>query len=212
MSDHILLGAGGHARSVRAALEARGITLAGYLAPAPSTALPGLPHLGTDERLSELDAAAVRLVNGVGTTNSVDARRALHEAVVRRGFAVAQVVHPQALVDPGARLAEGVQVLAGAIVNVGADLGEGALVNSGAIVEHDAQVGAHAHIAPGAVLAGGVHIGESALIGLGARIIQGVTVGPGAVVGAGAVVVRDIPAGATVVGVPARVRGEGPTQ
>ena len=51
-----------------------------------------------------------------------------------------------------------------------------------------------------------------ALIGLGARIIQGVTVGPGAVVGAGAVVVRDIPAGATVVGVPARVRGEGPTQ
>lgn len=41
-------------------------------------------------------------------------------------------------------------------------------------------------------------------IGVGAIILPGVTVGRAAQVGAGAVVTRDVPAGAVVVGVPAR--------
>jgi acetyltransferase-like isoleucine patch superfamily enzyme len=44
-----------------------------------------------------------------------------------------------------------------------------------------------------------------ALIGAGATVSPGVLVGDRAIVGAGAVVVTDVPAGATVVGVPARV-------
>lgn len=44
-----------------------------------------------------------------------------------------------------------------------------------------------------------------ASIGSGATILGGVRIGAGATVGAGAVVVSDVPAGATVVGNPARV-------
>jgi acetyltransferase-like isoleucine patch superfamily enzyme len=46
---------------------------------------------------------------------------------------------------------------------------------------------------------------DRASIGSGAVILPGVTIGEGAVVGAGAVVVRDVPAGAVVVGNPARI-------
>ncbi|WP_127472840.1 NeuD/PglB/VioB family sugar acetyltransferase [Microbacterium sulfonylureivorans] len=213
MAEYVLLGGGGHARSVLAALRLRDLPVRGYLAPAPSTTMPGLAHLGGDEQLELLEPGDVAIVNGLGTTESTRARQALHEAVVRRGFTVAQVLHPRAFIDPGAKVAEGVQVLAGAVVNVGAELQEGALVNSGAIIEHDTVVGPHAHVAPGAVLAGGVRIGGGALVGLGARVIQGISVGAGSVVGAGAVVVCDIPAGVTVVGVPARPRAdEGRTQ
>ena len=49
-----------------------------------------------------------------------------------------------------------------------------------------------------------VRIGANVWIGGAALILPGVTVGDDAIVGAGAVVTRDVPAGATVVGNPAR--------
>ncbi len=47
-------------------------------------------------------------------------------------------------------------------------------------------------------------VGEGAAVGSAAVILGGVQIGNGAMVGAGSVVTRDVPAGATVVGNPAR--------
>lgn len=49
-----------------------------------------------------------------------------------------------------------------------------------------------------------VRIGRNVWIGGGALILPGVTVGDDAIIGSGSVVTRDVPAGATVVGNPAR--------
>lgn len=51
-----------------------------------------------------------------------------------------------------------------------------------------------------------VRVGSNVWIGAGALVLPGVTIGDDAIVGAGSVVTRDVPAGATVVGNPARVR------
>ena len=53
-----------------------------------------------------------------------------------------------------------------------------------------------------------VTIGANTWIGGQAIILPGVTVGDDAIIGAGSVVTRDVPAGATVVGNPARVTGK----
>lgn len=62
-------------------------------------------------------------------------------------------------------------------------------------------IGLRAGDVQGATIERGVNIGT------GAKVIGGVHIGAGATVGANAVVVDDVPAGATVVGAPARVVG-----
>ncbi len=49
-----------------------------------------------------------------------------------------------------------------------------------------------------------IKVSKGASVGANATILPGVTIGEGAMVGAGAVVTKDVPAGATVVGNPAR--------
>lgn len=51
-------------------------------------------------------------------------------------------------------------------------------------------------------------IGNDVFIGAGARVLGGITLGDQAVIGANAVVIHDVPAGATAVGIPAKVVGQ----
>jgi serine O-acetyltransferase len=48
-------------------------------------------------------------------------------------------------------------------------------------------------------------IGDNVFIGAGARVLGGIIIGDYAIIGANAVVINDIPAGATAVGIPAKV-------
>ena len=48
-------------------------------------------------------------------------------------------------------------------------------------------------------------LGDGVMVGAGARVLGGIVLGDGCTIGANAVVIHDVPAGATAVGVPARI-------
>jgi UDP-perosamine 4-acetyltransferase len=206
MTDIVMLGAGGHARVLVAALALQGIVPIGCLSPVPPG--PGwpsdIPHLGNDEHLATLDPSCTQFVNGIGSTGSTTARRQLYEAIVARGFEFATVIHPSAVIADNVELGDGAQIMAGAIIQTGAVIGPNTIVNTGAIVDHDCRIDAHCHIAPGASLSGSVELGAGVHVGTGATIIQSIRIGAVTLIGAGAVVVRDVGPGLTVVGNPAR--------
>lgn len=76
-------------------------------------------------------------------------------------------------------------------------------------VEHDCIIGDYVTFAPRVNCNGNIHIHDHAYIGTGAVIKQGtpdkpLIIGKGAIVGMGAVVTKDVPAGAIVIGSPAK--------
>jgi acetyltransferase EpsM len=206
--DLVVVGGGEHARVVIDAirLRPRQFRLLGYSdrkAVPLTDARMQTEWLGGDEAVA-LECPRAFFVLGIGPVPGGIARaRALR---VFRQKRWANVIHVNATMAKSTRVGEGVVVLAGARVNSGASLGDHVVINTGAIIEHDVQIEEMVHIGPAAAIGGGASIASGAYVGLGALVRDHVTVGRGAVIGMGAVVIRDVPAGATVIGNPARPR------
>jgi sugar O-acyltransferase (sialic acid O-acetyltransferase NeuD family) len=195
----VIIGAGGHGEVVLDVVRAAGQhTVVGFLDSDPAThgrMVDGVPVLGPP---TSADRSFI-----VGVGDNAD-RKELTALLTARGLAAVTAIHPKAYVSSSAEVRPGTVVCAGAIVCAHASVGTAAIINTGAVVEHHNAIGDFVHIAPGAVLPGRVTIEEGALIGAGATLLPCIVVGAWATVGAGSVVTDDVPAGATVVGVPAR--------
>ena len=132
-------------------------------------------------------------------------RLRIHDFLSTEGLTPLTVVHPSAVIAKSAVVGPGAQILAGAILQPEARLGRQCIVNTKASVDHEDVLEDGVEIGPGATLCGLVHCETNAWICAGATVLPRRRIGADAVVGAGAVVTSDVDAGATVVGVPARV-------
>ncbi len=104
-------------------------------------------------------------------------------------------IGPPVVLGPGAYFPHG-QVVIDGIVSIGARCVFSPYVTIGLSSKMDDN---------GEPVLYGPTIGDNVLIGTGAKVLGPVQIGDGARIGANAVVLTDVPAGATAVGVPARV-------
>ena len=199
----IVIGAGGHCRSVLALLREHQIEIHGlyddaYRADA-SEAVLGVSLCGLIE-----DAPAEHAwVLAIG--DNADRARIFDR--YRDKILAERLIHPSAIVHETVQLGEAMSVFARAYLGPEVRVGMNSLVNTAAVVEHECEIGDHVHVAPGAVLCGRARIGSRCLVGAGAVVRGGVAIADGVTLGAGAVVTADIREPGVYAGVPARRRG-----
>ncbi len=203
----LLLGGGGHCRSVADSLLADGrydeIGIVDYDTEAN---VADLPVVGNDEDLPSLFADGwEEAFVAVGSVGNVSLRRKLFEKIKAVGFSIPHIIDPTAAIARDAVIGEGVYIGKRAVVNAKAEVESFAIINSGAIVEHDVFIDAFTHVSPGATICGEAKIGWNTHIGAAAVVKQGVSIGSNVIIGAGSVVLKDIPDFVKAYGNPCKV-------
>jgi len=205
----LVFGAGGHARSVIAAIEHGGLfRIIGLLVEQDPARTHEDGIVMGHRVLGGFDALERGMLQGcTGVVLAIGDNGARARIAGRLGelaIPVRSVVHGLACIAPDALLGDGCFIHGFAHVGPGAVVGSGVIISSHCSVGHGSEIGDWAHLTPGVRLGGNTHIGASAFLGMGCAILPGVSVGAAASVGANSVVHRDVADGAVVAGNPAR--------
>lgn len=185
MEDIILVGYGGHAKSVADCIERVGkYKIAGYTDLAVHESK--YPYLGTDDVLKGYFEKGIQnAAVGLGYMGKDNLRERLYLKLKYIGYFLPIIRDPSSVISETAQIGEGAFVGKGAIVNAEARIGKMAIINSMALVEHECIVGDFTHIAVSAVLCGQVEVGSAVLVGANAVIMQCLHVPSNVVVPAG---------------------------
>lgn len=203
MDDIILVGYGGHAKSIADSIEQSGkYRIIGYTEKNACNVENRYPYLGSDDVLQEYFLKGVRYAFVcIGYMGNGTIRDRLYQQLKTTGYELPVIIDPSAVVAENAHIKEGTYIGKGAVVNSESTIGEMCIINTKAVIEHECKVAAFSHIAVAGVLCGNVTVGAHSLIGANATIIQGVEIGSDCVIGAGSIVLKDVQPGKCVYGV-----------
>lgn len=171
----LLVGGGGHCRSVIDVIEQQGkYRIAGIvdLREFVGQRVLDYPVVGCDGQLPELLDTCQNAVITVGHLRSNSLRLKLYELLKNIGYALPVITSPLAYVSRHAEIGEGTVVMHHALVNANAKVGINCIINSKALIEHDVRVGDHCHISTASVLNGGAVVLDHTFVGSNATSKQ----------------------------------------
>lgn len=172
MEDIVIVGFGGHAKSIADCIERMGTyRIAGY------TDFDEHPskyrYLGTDAMLQSIfDGGVKKAVVGVGYLGKGDIRCRLYRLLKDIGFELPVIADPSAVISDSAVIGEGTFIGKNAVINTEAVVGRMTIINTMALVEHECVIEDFVHVAVAAILCGQVKVGEAAFVGANATVIQ----------------------------------------
>ncbi len=192
----LLLGGGGHCKSVLDSVLQRGeyqeIAIVDN-AEHVDTTIFDISVIGCDEDLPELKKLGFRhAFVTLGSIGNPTARIRLFSYIQELGFEIPNIIDVSATISAHAYLGSGIYVGKNAVINSDSSIGNGAIINTSSTVEHDCVIGDFVHIAPGTVLCGEVHVGSNTHIGANSTVRQQVKIGSSALIGMGSVVLLNV--------------------
>ena len=190
----ILIGGGGHCKSVIEVAESAGYEIKGILDMPDEVGkevLPGHKVIGTDEEIPQY-VEECDFVITVGFIKNPALRIKLYNKVKVAGGRLATIIASTAHVSKYAELGEGTVIMHQAFVNAGAKIGDNCIINTFVNIEHDAEVGNQCHISTGTMVNGECKIGENCFIGSQSVCANCIEIASDIIVGAGSVVRKSI--------------------
>jgi len=189
----ILLGGGGHCKSVIEVAESAGYTILGILDRPEEVGKDVLAYkvIGVDDDIPQYVDKAEFIIT-VGFIKNPALRIKLYNKVKEAGGKLATVVASTARVSKYATLGEGTVVMHKAFVNAGAQIGNNAILNTFTNIEHDAVIGDQCHISTGTMVNGDCKVGQNVFVGSQSVLANGIEVGDDIIIGAGSVVRKSI--------------------
>lgn len=207
MEKIILMGGGGHCKSIIDSIKSKGnFEIVGIIdINNKGKKILGVEILGGNEELPKLYSQGVKnAFICVGSVGDPSVRKRLYNEIKNIGYSFPVISDLTSIISPYATIEDGVFIGKGAIVNANAYIKKQAIINTGVIVDHDCKIGEFVHLAPGSTLSGTVVVGDNSHIGTNSTIIQGIDIGENVLVGAGSVIVKDIEDNSKVCGNPGR--------
>ena len=190
----VLVGGGGHCKSVIEAAVSTGYNILGVLDMPEEVGKTILSTkvIGTDDDIpAYVDKA--EFVITVGFIKNPATRIKLYNRIKEVGGKLATIVASTAYVSKYAEIGEGTVVMHNAFVNAGAKVGCNVILNTFTNIEHDAVIGDQCHISTGVMINGGAKIAEGTFIGSQSVVNQGVKIKwGGAIIASLSVVNKDI--------------------
>ena len=201
--DVVIIGAGGHAKSIANVIYKAGDNVKGFL--------DDNIEAGTviiKEKKCEVLGSIINALHLQEKYHNIEFIIGIGENFKRREIAeqYEKNLNFYTAIDPSSQIAldveigKGSVVLANTCINTATKIGKHCIINTAAIIEHDNIIGDYVHISPHCTLCGNVKVGEGTWIGAGSIVIPGVKIGKWSVLGAGSVVTKDIPDGVLAVG------------
>jgi sugar O-acyltransferase (sialic acid O-acetyltransferase NeuD family) len=164
----ILIGGGGHCRSVIDVIEQEErFSVCGIIDREENLGsyVLGYKIIGSDSLISELRTSVDYAFVTMGQINSPERRLTIFRQLTELGYRLPVIISPRAYVSRHAKIGKGTVVMHDALVNAGAVIGENCIINTKALIEHDTVIEDHCHISTGAVVNGGVKVGRGSFFG-----------------------------------------------
>jgi len=190
VKEILLIGGGGHCKSVIDVIEQEGkFHIVGIIDRPELLGQKTLQYkiIGTDNDLLKLRDKFTYALITVGQISSPDLRKKLYEQVLKAGFEIPHIVSPRAYVSAYATVASGTVIMHDAVINASATVGKNCIINTKAIIEHDVSIKDHCHISTGAIVNGEVTIGEGSFVGSSATTKQSISIEANSFIKAGSV-------------------------
>ncbi|WP_300704980.1 acetyltransferase [Bacteroides sp.] len=193
MRPLILVGGGGHCKSVIDAAESADFTIKGVLDIPENVGkfILGYQIIGTDDDIPKFVDDCDFIVT-VGFIKDTSLRICLHENIEKVGGQLATVIASTAHVSRYAAIASGTVVLHQATINASVNIGKGCIINTSANIEHDAVIGNYCHISTGAMVNGDCKVGNCTFLGSQSVMVNATSIVDGCIIAAGAMVRKNI--------------------